>query len=89
MTLEDKMREASYKPAGFDYLRLILATAVICQHSVNVSYGQDAAIRMFLSDWRPLFAVILPMFFALSGYLVSGSLTRCRSLLSFLRAPPH
>lgn len=29
-------------------------------------------------------ALILPMFFALSGFLVAGSLERCRSLISFL-----
>ena len=78
------MKEAAYRPSGFDYLRLVLATAVICQHSVNVSYGMSAAFDLFRSDWRPLCAVILPMFFALSGFVVAGSLARCRSLVSFL-----
>lgn len=78
------MKSCSYKPTGFDYMRLLLACGVIVQHSFNVSYGLGPATEMFHTWLRPIFAVILPMFFALSGFLVAGSLFRCRSLVSFM-----
>lgn len=40
---------------------------------------------VLLTTWtRPIEALILPLFFALSGFLVAGSLERCRTLISFL-----
>ena len=83
MTLEDRLRSLDGHPAGFDVLRLALAAAVIVQHSVNVTQGQAAADALFHSGWRLAIEPILPMFFALSGFLVAGSLFRCRSLIGF------
>jgi peptidoglycan/LPS O-acetylase OafA/YrhL len=38
-----------------------------------------------LALWlRPVFAIVLTLFFALSGFLVAGSLVRCKTLISFL-----
>ncbi|MBB3951167.1 acyltransferase family protein [Aureimonas jatrophae] len=83
LTLERKMRLAENRPAGFDYMRLGLAAAVILQHTINVSYGQSAAVAFFSTPARGIAALILPMFFALSGFLVAGSLVRSATLISF------
>lgn len=72
------------RTTGFDYLRLALATAVFCSHSIDVSYGFRFAFRFENGPIRPLIALLLPMFFALSGFLVAGSLDRSRSLISFM-----
>jgi peptidoglycan/LPS O-acetylase OafA/YrhL len=80
----DRMAAAGNRPAGFDYLRLLLSTLVIVSHAVGVAYGVGETFRVFGGALRPAVALILPMFFALSGFLVAGSLERCRSLISFL-----
>ena len=65
--------------AGFDYLRIGLAIAVLAWHSVILSTGSGSLDRALWSGpFRFLPAAILPMFFALSGFLVAGSLTRTK-----------
>lgn len=51
-------------------------------HSALITYGEDAFI--WDSPFRPFLRSILPMFFCLSGFLVAGSLLRCRTIVSFL-----
>lgn len=63
---------------------MLLSTLVIVTHAVGVAYGVGETLRVFGGALRPAVALILPMFFALSGFLVAGSLERCRSLISFL-----
>ena len=75
---------AAGRTTGFNYLRLILAVSVLCSHSVDVSYGINFANEFENGPIRPLIALLLPMFFALSGFLVAGSLERSRSLISFM-----
>lgn len=61
-------------------MRLGLAIAVLLWHSwrvVDQANGWDGW-------WRSPVGLILPMFFALSGFLVSGSLLRVRSIHEFL-----
>ena len=84
ITLQDRLFAAKYRPSGFDYMRIALATGVIWLHSIEVADGMDAAIAVWSSWARPLVGVILPMFFALSGFLVAGSLERNKSMVSFL-----
>ena len=85
MNLDQKLALAGGRPSGFDYLRLALATAVICVHSVAASAGASVAVLWLGRPWlAPLLALLLPMFFALSGFLVAGSLQRCRSMVSFM-----
>ncbi len=72
------------RATGFDYLRLILATAVLCSHSIDISYGIRFAVHLESGPFRPLIAALVPMFFAVSGFLVAGSLDRCRSVVSFM-----
>ena len=65
-------------------MRLLLALGVIGCHTIDTSYAFDAHQQALAATWRPLVASILPMFFALSGFLVAGSLERCRTLFSFI-----
>jgi peptidoglycan/LPS O-acetylase OafA/YrhL len=84
MTLAEKMEAASNRPAGFDYMRIALATAVIVQHAVSLCYGRTVGDMVFMVPFRGIFGTVLPMFFALSGFLVAGSLERNKSVISFL-----
>lgn len=82
-TFGDALDANNGKTAGFDYLRLILAYEVILVHSFRSSYGSGGS---FIWDgfYRPIVAIILPMFFALSGFLVAGSLVRSPRIYDFL-----
>jgi peptidoglycan/LPS O-acetylase OafA/YrhL len=77
---------------GFDYLRLGLSLAVLFWHSISAAYGGAAETPIWTGPLRSLPAAILPMFFALSGFLVAGSLLRTRLYqflgLRFLRIFP-
>jgi peptidoglycan/LPS O-acetylase OafA/YrhL len=83
-SFEQKLIDADRRPAGFDYLRIGLSLAVIWSHSFGVAYGVGYIYENFSGGLRPFLAMILPAFFALSGFLVAGSLERSRTLLSFL-----
>jgi peptidoglycan/LPS O-acetylase OafA/YrhL len=78
------MAETHGRATGFDYLRIILAVSIICLHSVFSSYGVASSDAVFASAGRPLFRFLMPAFFALSGFLVAGSLERSRTLVTFL-----
>ena len=82
-SLAEQMKLAANRPSGFDYMRLVLAIGVIAQHTINVSYGAEVARAFWASPARLVVGPILPMFFALSGFLVAGSLMRCATLVSF------
>lgn len=84
VTIADRMMDVGDRPSGFDYMRLLLAAGVIALHGSIVCYGQLAELQVWQSAARPLFRLILPMFFALSGFLVAGSLLRSRTLAMFL-----
>ena len=71
------------RPAGFDYMRLGLSVAVIAFHSVTVSYGHNGEGALWAGPLGPLCFAIVPAFFALSGFLVAGSLQR-NDMPSFL-----
>lgn len=137
---EQKLIDSKFRPAGFDYMRIVLALCVIVLHSFPVSTGKnwsqvkdpclDPSLRTaydcqhrpvqsadkprpdaaalstpagpaskaavpakaghapggLLQDLKKRLRIgdfILPMFFSLSGFLVCGSLERCRTLISF------
>jgi peptidoglycan/LPS O-acetylase OafA/YrhL len=84
VTIGDRMRAVGDRSSGFDYMRLILAAGVIVLHGSIVCHGQLVEIEVWQSPARPIFRMILPMFFALSGFLVAGSLMRSRTLVMFL-----
>jgi peptidoglycan/LPS O-acetylase OafA/YrhL len=76
--------DAGMRPSGFDYMRLGLALSVIFFHSLE--YSSHAVALPFLTR-RPFNLwdmSVVPMFFALSGFLVAGSLDRARSLPDFI-----
>src|SRR5271170_8071198 len=65
-------------------MRLCLSLSVVIWHTTEVSYGRDSEAYAWNSPWRMLLGLILPMFFALSGFLVAGSLERSKTLITFL-----
>jgi peptidoglycan/LPS O-acetylase OafA/YrhL len=80
----DQLVLSRNRPAGFDYMRITLAAAVVCQHSMNTTLGLRRTLGLLDNPIRIPVAMILALFFALSGFLVAGSLLRCKSLISFL-----
>ncbi len=83
-TIQDRMDAAGGRPSGFDYLRLFLACSVLFSHSFEVVATHDIDPLALDGFARPLKVLVLPMFFALSGFLVAGSLERSKTLISFL-----
>jgi peptidoglycan/LPS O-acetylase OafA/YrhL len=81
-TIEQKMRQAGGATTGFDYLRIILAVAVVLWHSLETSYSDGTSVRVW-EQARGFLSLILPAFFALSGFLVCGSLLRTKSFFVF------
>lgn len=58
---------------GFDFLRIVLATGIIAWHTAQLSgHTEIARASVF---WFSEY-VLVPMFFALSGFLVAGSSER-------------
>jgi len=78
------MIETDGRPSGFDYLRLTLSTLVVLLHTVSISQGKMADAIFWDTPLRPLYQIAMPMFFALSGFLVAGSLERCKTIFKFL-----
>jgi len=83
LTLDEKIQTASGRPSGFDYLRICLALMVVFIHVPQVVYGWSVAYPLWMPWLRPVSAIVVPMFFALSGFLVAGSLVRCKTLVTF------
>jgi peptidoglycan/LPS O-acetylase OafA/YrhL len=83
-TLAARLASTDGRPSGFDYLRIVLALSIVAFHSAITAGGKSADTALWASPLQPLLRAILPMFFALSGFLVAGSLERCRTLVSFL-----
>jgi len=83
MTIGDRMIATRGRTTGFDYLRIILAVSIILWHAIITSYGPTVEAEYWRSPVGVAFRFVLPMFFALSGFLVAGSLTRSRTLVGF------
>lgn len=74
------LRLAAGKTGGFDYLRIILAVAVLYWHCWGViQQGQVPPLAVKIAARG-----MLPLFFALSGFLVASSLERLKKLPIFL-----
>ena len=69
---------------GFDFLRLALALSVLVFHAFQLPYGREAMNRMVTGPVSILVATIVPAFFALSGFLVAGSMIRVKRISTFL-----
>jgi peptidoglycan/LPS O-acetylase OafA/YrhL len=91
-TVNDRLLATNHRPAGFDYLRIFLSLSIVAFHSVVTSYGFEAEHWFWGGPIRPLIFVLVPSFFALSGFLVAGSLERndlpCFLTLRVLRIFP-
>jgi len=85
MTLLQRGEAAGGATSGFDYLRIALAISIMAWHTMVTLYGIDFE-RPYWDSWRMLAGSGLPMFFALSGYLVTGSLVKTESIGKFLSA---
>ena len=73
-TIGSIMEENNGIGPGFDFLRVGLAFAVVLRHCFPLTYGNsEAASSGFL--WTATMAII-PIFFILSGFLVTGSALR-------------
>lgn len=69
---------------GFDHLRIALSLLVILLHCFHTAYGVPDS-EFLATGWsHPIWAATLPVFFGLSGFLVSGSALRSQSLKVFL-----
>jgi len=82
VSLGERLNATNGRPSGFDYLRLGLAVSVVIVHSVKTTYGVDS--ELWTTPLRPFVRAIIPMFFALSGFLVAGSLERSKTTLTFI-----
>ena len=83
LSFADQLTVSRDRPAVFDYMRITLAAAIICLHGANVTLGFDRAMEI-VGHFRMVNAMLLALFFALSGFLVTASLLRCKSLISFI-----
>jgi peptidoglycan/LPS O-acetylase OafA/YrhL len=82
-SLEDRLIAVRRRPSGFDYMRITLALMVFIVHTGQIVNGKEVDNSLLHGFGRPFVALILPMFFTLSGFLVAGSLQRCRTLITF------
>ena len=83
-TLQSQMDITKGFTSGFNYLRFGLSLAVLVWHACIITFGMDAA-QNIASQWAGYITFwILPMFFALSGFLITSSLFRTPTLTKFL-----
>lgn len=75
LSFEQQIQAVQRQTIGFDYLRIVLSLAVLLWHCIGI-WDFGLAARIFVGPYRCLPVVILPAFFALSGFLVAGSLGR-------------
>lgn len=68
---------------GFDALRIGLSLCILCFHAIQNSYG-GRYVDYVPDFFYPIVLALLPMFFCLSGFLVTGSAVRTRSMPLFL-----
>jgi peptidoglycan/LPS O-acetylase OafA/YrhL len=83
LTIDGKYAHVRGFTAGFDYLRIALALGVMAIHGYVLTYPELRA--EFWTGWtRALATPVLPMFFALSGFLVTGSLAKSPTIAGFM-----
>ena len=86
ITLEHQLIRYKERTPGFDVCRIALAVAVFVSHSITSTVGAEGQKEIWLGPLGPPLSAIMPMFFALSGFLVMGSLARMKELRSFVAA---
>lgn len=84
-TAADALRANGGVGPGFDALRLGLSLWVFTLHAMYIGRGVDPAIQFAANPLhRILLTPVLPMFFLVSGYLVTGSAIRTKAFSTFL-----
>ncbi len=83
-SIDDRLAITKNHPSGFDYLRINLALLILADHTAVVCFGNDMQTRLFEGVTRPFALSLVPLFFALSGFLVASSLVRSRRLVTFV-----
>ena len=73
VTVGARLEAVNSRPSGFDYVRLTLSVSVVAFHSVVTSYGSVAGDAMWGTSLGIFARMILPMFFALSGFWWRGA----------------
>lgn len=70
---------------GFDAIRVGLSLVILLSHTIPICYGNGFAKGFYEnSPLYPVLLALVPMFFGLSGFLVTGSAFRTRSVKVFL-----
>lgn len=83
LTLEDKLKEHQGVGPGFDAIRIYLSITIMALHSLTLANG--AQFYMNSPSWIHALALsLLPAFFGLGGFLVTGSGLRVRNVSKFL-----
>jgi len=82
-TIGSTLDDCGGRPSGFDYMRISLSVAIISWHVVVTTFGPEVERVQSTRAWFPAVLLFVPFFFALSGFLVAGSLFR-NSLADFL-----
>jgi len=81
-SIENRLDATNHRPSGFDYLRIVLAVCVVSWH---VPWLIAGSVEGPIFSWlNPIAFSIVPLFFALSGFLVAGSLDRSQTMVTFL-----
>lgn len=84
ISLNDQLVRSKGQPTGFDCIRVLLAMGIICYHTAEISYGVATESALRASPIGLLTSEFVSMFFSLSGFLVAGSLLRCKTVISFV-----
>ena len=53
MTLSDRLHLTNGRPAGFDYMRVVLAFMIVVWHTAIVSYGIEAQRSLISAQQGP------------------------------------
>jgi peptidoglycan/LPS O-acetylase OafA/YrhL len=83
VTLADKLSEHQGQGPGFDAIRVYLSITIMALHSLTLAKG--AAFYIATPSWVHALALsLLPAFFGLGGFLVTGSGIRVNSVKKFV-----
>ena len=83
-TLGSRLDVLDGEGPSFGHLRIGLSLSILFWHSFGLTYGLEWTQALRLWPFKPLLASLLPMFFALSGFLIMGSALRIASLKTFI-----